>query len=165
MMRLGTNRTTAPRLKRLTNIGSCQLQRWNQSEDERAEDCRDESEEKKGAVNGDGRESRNILRTKNTQQIDPPPCEKQTTTRAEAREQEAFAEKLRNDSGATRPKCCPNRDLALPGSGACEQKIGDVCASDQQNKNNSRENRDEGGPNVADQIVMQRKHALGAASV
>ncbi len=53
MMRLGTNRTTAPRLKRLTNIRSCQLQRWNQSEDERAEDCRYKSEEENGAVNGD----------------------------------------------------------------------------------------------------------------
>ena len=72
------------------------------------------------------------------------------------RQNHAFDERLRTSGDRGRAKRIPHADLALAGSRTDEQQVGDVGAGNQQDDTDRGQQRDERGPERADQLLAKR---------
>ena len=92
---------------------------------------------------------------KQTQEIDSPPRQEKTGARTQKCQDNAFGKQLRYNANATRPEGSANRDLAPALVCTREQQVCDIGAGDEQNEEHGRNNREQGGSDVTDKIVVE----------
>jgi hypothetical protein len=94
-----------------------------------------------------------------------PAGEQQAGGRAEARQHAAFDDELEEHPGAPGAQGDAHGDFALPGFGTRQQKIRDVGAGNQQDKCNSAQQDQQRLVDIAEELLVQRGHLDGAASL
>ena len=90
-----------------------------------------------------------------TSQRVPSHARKTPSNPPQSREHQALRRQLPQQPAAARAKRPPHRQLTFAGGGAREQQVGDVRAGNQQEHADGAEERDERGPHVLDDILLQ----------
>ena len=85
--------------------------------------------------------------------------QRQAERASRKREQDAFGEKLAENSPLACAERGANGEFASAAGGARKQKIGDICASDQEHKRNRREKHQQDWLNVAEHVLPERNQA------
>ena len=133
-------------------IGLRSLKRGNEAEDDAGQQRNAERES--APINPDLVNARNLVDF--DQRADPEPCQRQSESPANHREQRAFGQQLSNDAASSGAKRRSDRHLFLPVGRPRQQQISDVRAGDQQNEADDSHQYPQRLANVADHEFIKR---------
>ncbi len=85
--------------------------------------------------------------------------ERETGKAAQHTDCEALLKQLKGHASAGCAKSGPKREFVLPAFGAHEKKVGDVCASDEQNDSDSAHHNPKQPVHVTNNLFFQRAEA------
>ena len=92
---------------------------------------------------------------KGLQRSDAAGRQRQPGRSAQQREQHALGEHLPRQPDRARPQRRPHGHLAFPVGAAGQQEVGDIGARDQQYESNRSQEHQQGGPHLADHLLLQ----------
>ena len=128
---------TPPKYINKARIGD--LKRRNEAREDAGEQPHSQSESQHRHVDGDFGQTRNIPGVENLEQLDRAYGQQQTRPCAEEPQHERFGQKLADQTTSPRPECRADGRLSPAGGGACQEKMGQIHGSDQQNEPHSRQ--------------------------
>ncbi len=156
-------------LHRLLQVGARGRERGREAEDDAGQKRQAEGEEEYVRVEreltqvGHARELRRGYQR--DEQVGAPQREHEPRAAAHEREQHALRQKLTHHAPARSAERRPQRDLFAPRRRAREQEVGDVGAGDQKHEADRAQEREEDGPKLPDELLLQRHDADAGARV
>ena len=145
-----------PSFKVSCEIGLRSLKRGNEAEDDAGQQRNAERERESAPINPDLVNARDLNLVDFDQRADPEPCQRQSESAANHREQRAFGQQLSNDAAPSGAKRRSDRHLFLPVGRPRQQQVGDVRAGDQQNEADDSHQYPQRLANVADHEFIKR---------
>ena len=142
-------------LERVARIRSRQLQGRQQAAQGAGQQRRQHREDQDAAIDVDGVEPRDLHRADADQRVDAPERDHGAGRAAGRGQRQAFNQQLAHDADPARAERGADRHLAAARGAARQQQVGDVGARDQQHGRHRAEQRDQGGPVVLDQHILE----------
>ena len=153
-----------PSFNALGHVGTRQLQRRQQSEQDAGDDGENGGEEEHGAVERRFIETRQVGRSQRDHDLQAGPRHGESRGRSGNGQQHALRQQLRDDLPAAGAERSAHGDFAAPHVGARELEVGDVRARDQQHERHRSEQDQERAAHLSGDEFLRRDHAARKAA-
>src|SRR5262245_24787275 len=158
---LDAGRTPAAFLQCLIEINAGNFERRQRAEQNAGQQARAEGERERRPVNTYRLETRDLPRH-DSQQARPQyryaqGGQRKSRDSAEQRQQQAFDQKLPNQTATPGAYCGANRQFTLSSRRLRQQQVGDVRAGDQQDERDGREDQQNYGAQIAGEVMAHRR--------
>src|SRR5262249_4124382 len=143
--------------QRLYQIGFSRLVHRRKASQQAGGDRNGADKCKNGRGEADRSNSSKACRADLHQEFESGPAESKSEAAADTADQQAFDQQLPGYSRFGRSEDDSQRDFPASSIGSCKQKIGNIETTDEQDESGSKKEHHQGGPNVADNVLLKRR--------